>query len=722
MPRSIALLNRFCLAVLVLVMMDAALGSGRLLAEDEAPIVGTRRVLSIVDWLDWERASDAQISPDGRWIVYTRLSIDKYNDRWRRSLWILTPDRGRHEELVAGTGARWSPDGSLIAYIGADTDDEERGTEIFVRRMDDSATTTQVTHGADHPRNIAWSPDGRFLAFRARVPREDERQAILPVPGRPADAKWTPEPDVIDRLHYRVDRVGRVRWYTHLFIVPVDGGTPRDLTPGPYDVGARAVGAIDIGSTPEWTPDGRHIVFTGMIPEKSGAEPDPFISHIYMVRVADGKIRRITNTPGFWERPKISPDGKLIAYAGFQAGTENYLPRELRVVDLSTGRERILLANLADDAQDLFWEPSGRGVYFTMNHAGRTDLFHVTLDGKLTQLTEGMHRLRIQSMTRNGRAAGVITAPEITRNVALVRISRRKKASITPLTDLNRDILAGVELGRIREFWADSTEGARIQGWMITPPAFDPDKRYPMLLSIHGGPWSMYGVDFNFLFQAWASRGYVVVYSNPRGSTGYGPDFAMAINGRYPGKRDFADLMAVVDKAIALGPIDRDRLFVTGCSGGGVLTSWVVSHTDRFKAAAALCPVEEWISFAGRTDIVAWAHRMFPKPFWEDPSDWIAHSPLLHVGKVRTPTLLMTGDRDLRTPLGEAESFYAALKMRGIPTRLVVMRREWHGTTSRPSNLLRTILYLDDWFARFDPARKRTKAEEAHGAKHERGG
>ncbi len=675
-------------------------------AQEEAPIVGTRRALAITDWLDWERATDAQISPDGRWIIYTRMSIDKYNDRWRRSVWLLAPGRGRHEELVAGTGARWSPDGSLIAYIGVNQEDEERGAEIFVRRMDDSATTTQVTHGADHPGNIAWSPDGRFIAFRARVPREDERKAILPVPGRPADAKWTPEPDVINRTHYRVDRVGRITWYTHLFIVPIDGGTPRDLTPGPYDVGARAVGAIDIDSTPEWTPDGRFILFDGQVPEPEGAEPDPFISHIYMVRVEDGKIRRLTSTPGFWVRPKVSPDGRLVAYAGFQAGEENYLPRELRVVEIASGRERVVLANLADDAQDLFWDSSGRGIYFTMNHEGRTDLFHTTLDGRLAQVTEGMLRLRIDSMAKNGVAAGVVTGPETTRNVAIVKVGRKRPAQIEPLTDLNRDILAGVELGRIQEFWADSTEGARVQGWIITPPGYDPDQRYPMLLSIHGGPWSMYGVDFNFVFQAWAARGYVVVYSNPRGSTGYGPDFAMAINGRYPGERDFADLMAAVDKAITLAPIDPERLFVTGCSGGGVLTSWVVAHTDRFKAAAALCPVEEWISFAGRTDIVAWAHRMFRKPFWEDPGDWIAHSPLLHVGKVKTPTLLMTGERDLRTPLGEAESFYAALKMRGVPTRLVVMRREWHGTTSRPSNLLRTILYLDDWFQRFDPARK----------------
>ncbi len=669
---------------------------------------GLRHIL-LSDWLDWERASDARISPDGRTVVYTRLSIDKFADRWRRSLWAMDAKGGNHRSLARGGAARWSPTGDRIAYIGGD-EDGKLGSEIFVRRMDSEGAISQITHGADHPTDISWSPDGRWIAYRARVPLP--APAHLSLPGRPKGAEWTGEPDIIEHLHYRTDRIGRVRWRMHLFVVPADGGTPRDLTPGAIDVGARAVGAIDLGSAPRWTPDGRFLVFDGAVSEKPGGEPDPFRADIFLLEVASGRVMRLTREKGFWHHPRISPDGRYIAYAGHAAGNQNYLPQQLRVIGIDGSQERALADRLADQAQDLFWDASGRGIYFTMNHEGRTDLFHIDLAGRMKQLTKGMHRLRIDSLSpARGVATGTWTTPTVSRNLILVSLSP-KRARIRQLTDLNADILAGVDLGRLEGFWADSSDGARIQGWIIRPPDFDPGKRYPMLLSIHGGPWSMYGVDFRFPFQVWAARGYVVVYANPRGSTGYGPDFAMAINGRYPGRRDFDDLMAAVDKAIAMGGIDPGRLFVTGCSGGGVLTSWVVSHTDRFKAAAALCPVEEWISFAGRTDITAWAHRMFPKPFWEDPAPWIEHSPLRHVGRVHTPTLLMTGERDLRTPLGEAESFYSALKIRGVATRLVVMRKEWHGTTSKPSNMLRTILYLDDWFARFDPARGKSAPQD----------
>ncbi len=684
--------------------------AGLLLALATMPVLAGRaaeepagmRHLLLSDWLDWERASDARISPDGRTIVYTRLSIDKFSDRWRRGLWIMNAQGGDHRFLAHGGAARWSPSGDRIAYIGGD-EEGKLGSEIFVRRMDAEGALTQITHGADHPTDLSWSPDGRWIAYRARVPLPAPKHLALP--GRPKGAEWTGEPDIIERLHYRVDRIGRVTWRMHLFLVPADGGTPRDLTPGEVDVGARAVGAIDIGSAPQWTPDGRFLVFDGTVPEKEGEEPDPFRSDIFVLEIATGRIVRLTRERGFWHHPRISPDGRRIAYVGNAAGDANYLPQQLRVIGIDGTGERALAEGLADQAQDLFWDGAGRGLYFTMNHEGRTDVFHIGLDGRMKRLTKGMHRLRLDSFSPDkGIAAGTWTSPHVSRN--LVRLSLTPgRAKVRQLTDLNADILAGVALGRVAEFWADSSDGARIQGWVVYPPDFDPKQRHPMLLSIHGGPWSMYGVDFRFPFQAWAARGYVVVYANPRGSTGYGPDFAMAINGRYPGRRDFDDLMAAVDKAIAMGGIDPERLFVTGCSGGGVLTSWVVSHTDRFRAAAALCPVEEWISFAGRTDIAAWAHRMFPKPFWEDPTPWIEHSPLRHVGRVKTPTLLMTGELDLRTPLGEAESFYSALKMRGIPTRLIVMRKEWHGTTSKPSNMLRTILYLDDWFARFDPAR-----------------
>ena len=293
-----------------------------------------------------------------------------------------------------------------------------------------------------------------------------------------------------------------------------------------------------------------------------------------------------------------------------------------------------------------------------------------------------------------GVAAAVHSAPQSTPNVALID----RRGDIRLLTDLNGDILDGVELGDIEEIWYPSFDGEQIQGWIIYPPDFDPNETYPMVLNIHGGPHAMYGVDFNYRFQEWAANGYVVLYTNPRGSTGYTPEFANAIDNAYPGPVDYGDLMAGVDAVLERGFVDESRMYVTGCSGGGVLTAWIVTQTDRFAAAASLCPVTNWISFTGQADISAWAFERFRPHYWEDPQLWLDHSPIMHAHQVTTPTLLMTGVKDLRTPLAQAEEFYANLRRRGVPTMLIAMNDEYHGTTSKPSNMMRTQLYLRQWF------------------------
>lgn len=653
------------------------------------------RPLESADWLDWERAADVQIAPDGHAIVYSRMHVDKLKDRWQSELWMMDADGGHHRYLADGRGVRWSPDGGRIAYV----DRADGRTRILVRYMDAEGATSAIASDIDNPTRLAFSPDGRWLAFRARVPMKPVWSIKLPP--RPKGAQWTEDATVIDRLHYRMDRVGLKEWYNHIFLVPADGGTPRQITHGEWDVGARAVGAIDAGGPLQWTPDGRHLLFDGQVTE-DGTEPEPFVSHLYAVSVADGTIRQITKTPGFWYQPTLSPDGRLVAYTGNEASEVNYPTPQLRVIGFDGSGERVLVAALPASAQDLHWDARGRGLYYTVSEQGSTHIHYVDLKGRDRAVTRGVQRLSLDSVSGKGIAAGVLTAPQVTRNVALVRLRDRQ---VTQLSDLNGDILADVDLGKVEEFWTGSTEGARIQGWVVTPPDFDPEKRYPMILSIHGGPHAMYGVNFQFTFQVYAARGYVVAYSNPRGSTGYGPEFANAIDNRYPGERDFSDLMAATDAVLARGFIDPERLFVTGCSGGGVLTSWVVGHTDRFAAAAALCPVIDWISFAGTADIVAWAYKRFRPDFWTDPKLWLDHSPLMHAPKVKTPTLLMTGNRDLRTPLAQAEEFYSALKYFHVPTRLVVMKDEFHGTTSKPSNMLRTIEYLDGWFAEHDPGR-----------------
>jgi dipeptidyl aminopeptidase/acylaminoacyl peptidase len=236
----------------------------------------------------------------------------------------------------------------------------------------------------------------------------------------------------------------------------------------------------------------------------------------------------------------------------------------------------------------------------------------------------------------------------------------------------------------------------RVQGWLVKPPDFDPTKKYPLMLSIHGGPHSMYNVGFNFAFQEHAANGYLVLYTNPRGSTGYGSEFGNAINNAYPSK-DFDDLMKGVDTVIAKGNVDTQNLFVYGCSGGGVLTAWIVGHTNRFAAASANCPVINWLSFVGTTDGPGW-YRNFLKMPWEDPTEHLKRSPLMYVGNVTTPTMLMTGVNDLRTPISQTEEFYEALKVRKVPTAMIRFNEEWHGTSSKPSNFIRTQLYLREWF------------------------
>jgi dipeptidyl aminopeptidase/acylaminoacyl peptidase len=268
-----------------------------------------------------------------------------------------------------------------------------------------------------------------------------------------------------------------------------------------------------------------------------------------------------------------------------------------------------------------------------------------------------------------------------------------------------------VTLGEVEELWYDSTDGTKVQGWLVKPPAFDRTRQYPLILEIHGGPHAMYNVGFNFMFQSFAASGYVVPYTNPRGSTGDGSPFGNALERAYPGV-DYDDLMAGVDAASTKGGVDSRNMFVGGCSGGGVLSSWVIGHTDRFAAAAVRCPVTNWLSFVGHTDIPFFAASFFDAPFWEKPDAWLKQSSLMYVGNVKTPTLLMTGVLDMRTPMPQTEEYYTALKMRGVATKLLRFEGEYHGTGSKPSNFMRTILYMFDWYKEHNRAASATARAE----------
>ena len=650
-------------------------------------------LLSVGHFLNLETVSDPQLSPDGSQIIYTRRWVNVLEDRWESALWIMDADGSRHRFLLKGANARWSPDGTRIAYLAQG---DPKGTQIFVRWMDEEGATTQATRVTESPGNIHWSPDGSSLAFSMIVPAKPKKEWKIDMPPAPQGAKWTKPPRIVDRMHYRLDRVGYLKdGFTHLFVVPAEGGTPRQITEGEWNVGNRTFG-VPFGLTFGWTPDGMGLVFEGNMSDdwdESYRE-----GHIYVVDIASRDIREITSERGPWSSPAVSPDGDRIAFTGYPWTSQTYRASDLYVINIDgTGMLKIS-GDFDRDPGNLRWAPRGDGVYFNAGDRGSSNVYFASLDGDVRQVTDGVHMLSLSSLDEDYTAVGVRTSFHDPPDV--VAFNLRRPDEIRQLTAVNSDILADIKLGEVEEVWYNSSDGTRIQGWVVKPPSFDPSQNYPMILHIHGGPHAMYNVAFNYSFQNFAANGYLVLYTNPRGSTGYGTDFGNAIDNAYPSV-DYEDLMAGVDEMIDRGWADPENLFVTGVSGGGVLSSWSVGHTDRYAAAAVRAPVIDWISFAGNADITQWAYHRFDGYFWENPGKWLEHSPLMHVGNVTTPTLLITGELDLRTPIPQSEEFYQALKMRGVPTAMLRFNAEYHGTGSKPSNFMRTQLYIMKWFQRF---------------------
>ncbi|HLA91548.1 MAG TPA: S9 family peptidase [Gemmatimonadaceae bacterium] len=638
--------------------------------------------LTLADYLEWEGVGNPQLSPDGSQIIYSRNWIDKLNDRRQSSIYIMNADGSKPRKLLDGGAPIWSPDGTRIAYTAQG--EPNNTPQIFVRYMDAEGAVTQVTRVTASPGGLRWSPDGKQIAFTMQVPStapgwRAEGQATA---FRPRGATWTPAPRVVEKLDYRQDGQGfTADAVQHLFVVPADGGTPRQITSGEWSAAAA-----------QWTPDGRSLVY-GAGPRVPDFEYEWRESEVYAVDVNTGAVRQLTTRKGPDGSPSISPDGKQIAYTGYDWTTDTWTDSKLYLMN-SDGSGSKLLLDLDRSPQNLTWAKDGSGIYFSVSQEGSQNLHFVTLGGQARKVTDGKHMLNVSDIHANGTAVGTRSAPNDPPDV--VTFNLRRPTEIRELTDVNGDVLHGKKLGEVEEIWYTSLDNFRIQGWIVKPPDFDPNKKYPLILEIHGGPHGMYNVGFNFTYQEHAANGYVVLYTNPRGSTGYGSKFGNAIKNAYPSK-DFDDLMKGVDEVIAKGYIDTENLFVYGCSGGGVLTAWIVGHTNRFAAASSNCPVINWISFVGTTDGPGW-YRNFEKFPWEDPTEHLRRSPLMYVGNVTTPTMLMTGVNDLRTPISQTEEFYEALKIRKVPTAMVRFNEEWHGTGSKPSNYIRTQLYLRDWF------------------------
>lgn len=643
--------------------------------------------LSVSDYLEFEQVGDARISPDGSQIVYTRRWVDAQADSWSSSVWIMDADGSRHRNLIDGSGARWSPSGDRILFLAADEHDRP---QIFVRWMDAEGAVSQVTRVDVTPSEPEWSPDGTQIAFVAVVPAKDDWSIDMPAP--PEGAEWTEPPRILDRLHYRQDRVGFTDpGFSHLFVVPASSGTARQLTEGEWNVGALFDG-LRFGAGVSWTPDGETLVFDGV---KHDVGTSYELADIFAVDVESAEMRQLTREPGYWYSPAVSPDGESIAYLGYPRRDKTYQMARVHVMGADGSSPRLLDESFDRPPGRLTWDADGSGFYFNAEAEGYVHVHRADLDGTIRAVTEGRGVVQLHSIAAKSKV-GVGVSSSFHQPGDVVALSL-EDGSTRQLTAVNEDLLASKTLGEHEEIFFEAEDGNKGHGWLVKPPDFDPETGYPLLMEIHGGPFAMYEGRFDFRFQTYAANGFVVLYVNPRGSTGYGETFSQAIDHAYPSV-DYLDLMAGVDAAVGQGFIDEKRMYVGGCSGGGVLSSWVIGQTDRFAAAAVRCPVVNWLSMAGTTDIPNFTHSFFQKPFWDDPSDWLHHSSLMHVGNVETPTLVMTGEEDLRTPMPQSEEYYAALKMRGVPTKLMRFAGEYHGTGSKPSNYMRTMLYMMSWY------------------------
>lgn len=648
--------------------------------------------LKPLDVFELEYTADPQISPDGRQIAYVRSSLDIMTDSVRRNIWTVAIDGQNHRPLLSGkdnfVSPRWSPEGRRLAYVTA----ADGSAQIYVRWMD-TGQTARITNLVQAPQAIAWSPDGRWLAFTMFVPGESK--PFIAPPAKPEGAKWADPVKVIDQTLYRGDGAGFFKpGYVHLFVVPAEGGSPRQLTTGNYHH----------AGTPSWTPDSKAIILSAN--RHDDAQYQPLNSEVYEVTVADGSLRAITNHLGPDDEATASPDGRLIAVTGFDDRRQGYQARQLYVMDRTGANRRSLTATLDRDATSPTWSADGRSLYFLYDDKGDTKLGRVTLEGKVTELATRLGGLDIGrpygvaafSLSKTNIPAFVATTPARPAELAVLT----NQGSVRMLTALNEEVLGQRELGAVEEMWVKSSaDGRPIQSWLVKPPGFDPSKKYPLVLEIHGGPFTNYGPRFSVEMQAYAAAGYVVLYVNPRGSTSYGETFGNLIHHAYPGQ-DYDDLMSAVDGAIAKGYVDTDNLFVTGGSGGGTLTAWITGKTNRFKAAVVAKPVINWTSWVLGSDLPTFGTLYWFEKFpWEDPEHYWKRSPLSLVANIKTPTMLLTGEADLRTPISETEQYYSALKLQKVDTIMIRVPDEPHALVTRPSHLIAKTQNIIGWFEKY---------------------
>ena len=656
-----------------------------------APAAGPNTAFSGSDLFNLAMASDPQISPDGRQVAYVRKSNDIMTDKARSSIWLVDVASGQQRPIAVGGGdsfgPAWSPDGKRLAY-GSSA--EGGAPQLFVRWMD-SGQSARITGLPDSPQDIEWSPDGTRIAYLMSVP--DDGPKLGSAPAKPEGANWAKPLEIIDKVTYRADSAGYLKpGFDHIFIVDALGGSPEHLTFGAFHDGA-----------PHWERGGQSILFSAV--RKPDWEMIANDSEVYRVSLSGGEPQALTSRKGPDNDPHPSPDGRSIAYVGYDDDLRGYQQGDLYVMDANGGGARKVAPGLDRSINDFAWSADGRSIVASYEEGGKTTVSRIGLDGRLAPITHDMGGSGFDrpyaggsfSVARSGAIAFTSDSPGRPAEVAVTQGGQTRL-----LTRLNDLALSRKALGGLTPLEVRSPDGGKVPAWILLPAGYQQGKPLPLILEIHGGPYASYGPHFSADYQLYNSAGYAVLYTNPRGSTGYGQKFADGIEKTYPDS-DYDDLMAAVDAAVASGMADPNNLFVTGGSGGGILTAWIIGKTNRFKAAAAQKPVINWTSMALTAD-----GPNFFGPYWlgalpwENYQSYWARSPLSQMAKVKTPTLVVVGSEDYRTPVSEAEQLYTALKLVHVPTMLVKVPDASHGgIAARPSQAAAKASAIIAWFDKY---------------------
>ena len=676
------------------------------------PQAADKRPITEHDLMKFTWIADPQISPDGGTVAFVQVTVNEKDNKYESSLYTVAAAGGtpplRVTSGVRDTTPRWSPDGKWIAFIRPD---EKDTPQVHLLRMQggEARALTGLPRGASAP---AWAPDGRTIAFSSTtLPDDMKKPDPAAKPERKSDVK------VVTRAVYRAN--GNPTYTepdrrAHIWTVSVsDQGekpAPRQITTGEFD---------ERGA--QWSPDGSSIYFVSDRVAESYYNPAD--SDLYRVPAGGGEIARVASIDGGIGTFALSPDGRRVAFVGTFRGepvrsysqpdlwiadtTGSAVPKNLTAsydFDISGGIGGDQSAPRGEQPKPIVWAKNGASVLVTAAENGSSNLKRVTIaSGRIDAVTEGAHDVVAYTAARDAETiAATISTQTNIGDIAIVKGSAgpQKPALIT---HVNETLFANLAQSEPEEIWYPSFDGRKIQGWILKPPDFSPSRKYPMILQIHGGPHSAYGNVYTHEFQWMAAKGYVVLFTNPRGSTTYGQEFGNLIQHRYPGD-DYKDLMAGVDELVKRGYVDPAQLGVTGGSGGGLLTNWTITQTQRFKAAVSQRDIADWYGFWFTADFTLFQPTWFRKAPWEDPEDFHARSPITHVARVTTPLMLVLGDLDYRTPPGEGgEQMFRALKYRRVPTVMVRFPRETHELSRsgepwhRVERLQHIVGWMDKW-------------------------